>query len=196
MTTQTSLSRAADRRWVPWKNGGGVQADLLIDPPGADFETMDMRISIASIAASGPFSFFAGIDRSTLVLSGRGLSLTVADAAPVKLKAGDPPLQYPGDVATFAAIADGPLEVLNIMARRDRISHRLERHPLLAGEERRLTPDDGCLVWITGSGEIVSGDAQHRLGPQDALTCAARSPITIRAMTDGAFALASFSRTR
>jgi environmental stress-induced protein Ves len=193
MTKGMTLLRAAERGWIPWKNGGGVQADILIRPEGADFETMELRLSIARIAASGPFSHFAGIDRSTLVIAGRGLALTIGEAAPVQLSAGDPPLRYPGDVPTRADIGDGPLEVLNVMARRDRISHRLARHDLPAGARLTLPPQDGCLVWIAGAGEIVGSDVLWTPAPQDALPCTAQQPLTVTARTPASFALAGFT---
>ena len=39
--TASGLYRRADRVFRPWKNGGGETAEILVAPPGADFEDFD-----------------------------------------------------------------------------------------------------------------------------------------------------------
>ena len=54
---------------VPWKNGGGVTRELLRLPAGSG-DDWTLRISVADIAADGPFSPFPGITRWFAVLTG------------------------------------------------------------------------------------------------------------------------------
>ena len=60
---------------MPWKNGGGSTRELACWPPGADTSGFDWRVSVASIAAAGPFSVFAGVDRNIMLLDGDGVHL-------------------------------------------------------------------------------------------------------------------------
>ena len=62
-------------RAAPWKNGGGSTTEIAISPPDAGFDDFDWRISVATIAADGPFSAFAGIDRVITLLAGAGVLL-------------------------------------------------------------------------------------------------------------------------
>ena len=60
---------------TPWKNGGGATREIACWPPGTGLDSFDWRISVATIAADGAFSVFAGIDRSITLLSGDGVRL-------------------------------------------------------------------------------------------------------------------------
>jgi environmental stress-induced protein Ves len=59
----------------PWKNGGGQTRELVCQPAGASLQDFDWRISVATIAASGPFSSYPGVDRSITLLAGDGVLL-------------------------------------------------------------------------------------------------------------------------
>lgn len=120
------ILRAATLRPVPWKNGGGVTTEYAVHPVGAGFDDFDWRISRANVASDGPFSRFPGIDRTLTVLSGAGIVLYFADRA-VRLTPRDPPFTFPGDVAVTGTLIDGPIDDLNIMTRRGRWQHRIER---------------------------------------------------------------------
>jgi environmental stress-induced protein Ves len=63
---------------TPWKNGGGSTREIVSWPPGAGIDAFDWRASIATIAASGPFSVFAGVDRTIMLLEGDGVRLQAA----------------------------------------------------------------------------------------------------------------------
>jgi len=109
--------RAADRRAMPWKNGGGVTWELAVHPAGASLDDFDWRISLAEVAADGPFSRFPGVDRVLTVIEGEGLELTVDGRATV-LDAGSPPLAFAGEAAAAARLSAGPIRDLNLMVRR------------------------------------------------------------------------------
>lgn len=121
------IIRAADCRVTPWKNGGGSTTEIAIEPPGASLDAFDWRISMARIASDGPFSEFPGIDRTLAVVSGHGLALTIGDAAPVTCGQGSEPVAFAGDTATSAKLTSGEIIDLNVMTRRRRYSHRMQR---------------------------------------------------------------------
>ena len=64
---------------IAWKNGGGSTCEIVGWPPAAGIEDFDWRVSIATIAASGPFSRFEGVDRTIMLLAGDGVRLKTAD---------------------------------------------------------------------------------------------------------------------
>lgn len=112
------ILRPTDYRVSKWKNGLGETAEIAIHPANADLANFEWRVSMASVAAGGPFSEFPAIDRHLAILSGDGISLTLADQAPIKLTRNTPPLAFPGDVPAAAELLGGKVTDLNAMARR------------------------------------------------------------------------------
>jgi uncharacterized protein len=121
------IIRAGDCKTTPWKNGGGSTTEIAIGPAGASLENFDWRVSMARVASDGPFSDFAGIDRTLAVVKGNGLVLTIGKDAPVTLSSGSDPVSFPGDTPTSARLTAGEITDLNVMTRRDRFRHRLTR---------------------------------------------------------------------
>lgn len=102
---------------TPWKNGGGSTREVLSWPPGAGFDDFDWRVSIASIAASGPFSVFAGVDRTIMLLDGDGVRLQGPDVDH-RLDAPHQPFAFSGDVPLGCTLLGGVSADFNVMARR------------------------------------------------------------------------------
>jgi environmental stress-induced protein Ves len=96
----------------PWKNGGGITRDLLAWPPGADWL---LRISVAEVAQSGPFSAYPGITRWFAVLRGEGVVLRFADRVHT-LAPGSQPLRFDGADAPGCDLIQGPTLDLNLLA--------------------------------------------------------------------------------
>ena len=114
--------RRADLAIQPWKNGGGVTREVVSVPgqtgaAGADF---DWRVSIAHIAASGPFSSYAGIDRVITLLEGPGVHLRSPDG-PIDHRLDTPlaPFAFPGEAAIHADLLGADCHDFNVMTRRD-----------------------------------------------------------------------------
>jgi environmental stress-induced protein Ves len=104
-----SLDAAARQ---PWRNGGGTTRELLTWPPD---QPWTVRISVADITASGPFSRFEGIERWFAVLEGAGVELRVGGGAQ-RLYPGTDALQFSGDAPVDCALVDGPTLDFNLMA--------------------------------------------------------------------------------
>ncbi len=98
---------------TPWKNGGGVTRDLLLWPTKSKWV---LRISVAEVAQSGPFSAYPGIARWFAVLQGAGVALQLADG-PVRLTPDSAPLHFDGAQAPGCDLLNGPTLDLNLMAR-------------------------------------------------------------------------------
>jgi len=110
-----NLVRLADIPPTPWRNGGGTTRELLAWPRAADWL---VRVSVARIAADGPFSPFPGVQRWFTVLGGAGVRLTHGEAER-ELRPGDEPWGFDGADAPGCTLIDGPTEDLNLMSRRD-----------------------------------------------------------------------------
>jgi hypothetical protein len=103
---------------VPWKNGGGVTRELLRLPAdGGDDWTL--RISVADIAADGPFSPFPGVTRWFAVLEGEGVRLAFAERT-LNVQRGDAPLRFDGADAPDCTLRSGATRDLNVMVRHAR----------------------------------------------------------------------------
>jgi len=112
------LMLASDAAPQPWKNGGGVTRELLRLPAdGGDDWTL--RISVADIAADGPFSPFPGVTRWFAVLAGAGVRLAFPGRA-LDVRRGDAPLRFDGAEAPGCALLDGATRDLNVMVRHAR----------------------------------------------------------------------------
>jgi environmental stress-induced protein Ves len=118
------LLRAADRAATPWKNGGGVTREIAAWPRGAGLDAFDWRVSLADVAADGPFSAFPGVDRVLTVIGGEGLVLEVEGRA-VRLEPGAP-FAFPGEAGVMARLTAGPIRDLNVMVRRGAWTARVE----------------------------------------------------------------------
>ncbi|RUM98506.1 HutD family protein [Pseudaminobacter arsenicus] len=146
------IIRAADCRKMPWKNGGGETTEIAVSPTAAGIEDFDWRLSMALVAAGGPFSTFAGVDRTLAVLDGDGLELTIEGMAPVTLTTASQPLAFPGDAPTSAALVGGEVTDLNIMTRRARVSHRMRR--LAVSGNTELVAEAGELLIFCPAGTV------------------------------------------
>ena len=159
--------RAAGRVATPWKNGGGTTSEIAAFPPGAGMDAFDWRISMAEVSTSGPFSDFPGIDRTLTVLAGDGLELRMAGRDPLTLGEASAPLSFPGDLTVTATLRVGPITDLNVMTRRGRWTHTVERLRLTEGQV--LPPDGLLLAFARTPVEIATRAGPVRLGPHDAV---------------------------
>jgi uncharacterized protein len=111
-----TVVRVADVSAVPWKNGGGVTRELVAWPDPRDWL---LRISVADIDASGPFSAFPGVDRWFAVLDGGALRLDTAGHPSVVLTMSNRELhRFPGDASTHCTMLGAKTRDFNLMTRR------------------------------------------------------------------------------
>jgi len=159
------LPKAA-QRVERWKNGGGRTRTVAIDPPDADLATgFRWRVSVADVAADGPFSVLPGIDRSLWLLAGNGVRLQCGESATVALRERLQRLDFVGEAAITATLLDGPVQDLNVMTR------RLHVHAVaVVGATFVLEPAPQQLVLaLRGSLEVAVAGRRVVLGEGDAL---------------------------
>ncbi|MDH6136439.1 environmental stress-induced protein Ves [Kitasatospora sp. MAA4] len=124
---------AADRTATPWRNGGGLTREVAAATDGS------WRVSLAEVAADGPFSVFPGLDRVLTVVTGPGLELTVGDAQPATVRPLHP-FAFSGELPTTGRLLDGPVTALNLMARGRSLTVTVARGPV------ELRPAPGATV--------------------------------------------------
>ncbi|MEV0225972.1 HutD family protein [Streptomyces sp. NPDC050704] len=196
------LLPAAGRVAVPWKNGGGVTREIAAWPPGdgmgvgmgVGMDDFTWRVSLAEVAADGPFSAFPEVDRTLTLVEGAGMDLTVGGERRL-VDERFVPQDFRGDVPTDCRLLDGPVVNLNVMWRRgERTTPNVAvvrgRLPLAApGTAPEAGPAALLVVALDGTAEVAGA----RLGPYDAVLLtgewgaegAAESRVTGRAALVG-----------
>jgi environmental stress-induced protein Ves len=112
-TTEWQLLALADVAATPWRNGGGVTRELLSGPTSSDWR---WRVSVADVAANGPFSRFEHTQRWFAVLEGAGVVLRFAQATH-RLDAHSDVLAFEGEWPCDCDLIDGATLDFNLMTR-------------------------------------------------------------------------------
>lgn len=187
--------KSADHKRMAWKNGGGETVEIYVHPPGAGLSDFDWRVSMAHVASDGPFSCFEGIDRTLALLAGEGMRLAIEGLGEALLTPESPPLRFPADAPTQAALTNGPITDLNVMTRRGLLRHQVERLAVDAGESLTLPPRPArwWLLLATGPCRIEARGEDRGLMAHDTLMGAgdmpalairsAETPVTLYAIT-------------
>ncbi|MCM2476064.1 HutD family protein [Rhizobium sp. CG5] len=180
--------RIADCKRMPWKNGGGETVEIAVSPTGSSVEDFDWRISMATVATDGPFSAFAGIDRTLTVLEGQGMTLEIAGMGMVHLGSTSDPMAFPGDVAVHATLSEGPIVDFNVMTRRN------SRHRVVRGHlSDLLQPDTDADLRMFLALEPITLEMQQgpvSLGRYDMALCdRSDSPSLVNNESDGKIVL-------
>lgn len=144
-----------------WKNGGGSTTEVVISPTGATLDSFDWRISLATIAADGPFSAFPGVDRTLALVDGPGVLLDLGAEGKFALTEDDPVLEFPGEAQVAASLTGGATTDFNVMTRRARCHHRLGRRVLEGMSEFAPRGDVTILFLAEGDCLSVSSDSER-----------------------------------
>ncbi len=108
------IIRQSDFKTTPWKNGGGITREAIRVP--ATGESFRWRLSVAHIERSGPFSDFAGYNRTMVLLQGNGAALKFARGGPRLLRQVGDMAEFDGALAAQCELENGPCVDLNLMA--------------------------------------------------------------------------------
>ncbi|MGW7331632.1 HutD/Ves family protein [Streptomyces sp. NPDC054840] len=183
------ILRAADRTATVWKNGGGVTREIAAWPEGADMDDFGWRVSLAEVAADGPFSAFPGIARTLTLAEGAGMDLTVAGVRrPVDERFA--PQDFPGDEPTDCRLLSGPVVNFNVMYRRGAVEAQTA---VVRGLLTLTVPPGGTLLVAALEGPAVLERAADRteLLPYDAALLT--GPLDCRVRTAGRAAVVRFA---
>ncbi len=164
---QHRLLRPADYRRMPWRNGAGRTAEIVVFPACAAPDAFDWRISIAEVTKDGPFSRFPGVDRTMVVVAGAGIRLD-GDGQAVSLTCLSEPYALSGDAEVGCTLLDGPVRDFNLMVRRGRARGQVT---LIRGEGALVAPAAVRLCYTaTGAFEgLLAGHAPLTIAADHAL---------------------------
>jgi hypothetical protein len=104
---------------MPWKSGGGQTTQIVAYPAGSTLDAFDWRVSVADVAADGPFSCFPGVDRVLVLVAGAGMLLG-SEGRTAELRAAYEPYAFNGDDEVSCSLVAGPVRDFNLMVRRGR----------------------------------------------------------------------------
>ena len=167
---------------TPWKNGGGATREIACWPAGTGLDSFDWRISVATIAADGAFSVFAGIDRSITLLSGDGVLLH-GEHGTHRLDQPLVPFAFAGETPIRATLLGGASEDFNVMTRRGRCRADVKVWRQ-AADWPSEPPHAALLLAVQGDWRCaLAGDAPTLLTPGSGLWwshAAARPAISVQ----------------
>jgi hypothetical protein len=181
--------RARDYKRMPWKNGGGETVEIAVFPQDAGLADFDWRISMATVASDGPFSVFPGIDRTLSILDGAGMTLFIGDREPAFLDRDSAPLPFAADTPTSATLVNGPITDLNVMTKRDTLSHAVSRTAIDGTLHLALNAATTLLLCHNGSLDILVGSEKSSLSARDCLVADQCSGDKITISGKGSFFL-------
>jgi environmental stress-induced protein Ves len=170
------ILRAAEHVRMPWKNGLGMTTEIArADSLCGD--GFDWRISLADVAADGPFSLFPGLHRHIAVIAGDGMILQFSDGVSHRL---EPfvPFSFDGMRPLHGTLLNGPVRDLNVMVRAAQLHAVLEILP--AHEPVALSPltngSQGFAIVLSGSFVDRSGQV---LLPDDTVWLSEAAPCRL-----------------
>ncbi len=154
----TLLDPARYRR-TPWKNGGGTTVDIA--------EQDDVwRFGRTPITQSGPFSDYTGFDRLQVLVAGRGLVLETPDAE-IDVREPFKPVRFTGETRITSRLEAGPVEVVNLIARRSAVA--IDLIVVAAGQSVPLAKGIHLAYAAAGAARVDGRDvpADHCLRIED-----------------------------
>ncbi|MGB5853856.1 MAG: HutD family protein [Oceanisphaera sp.] len=151
---------------MPWKNGGGVTRELYRLPgePGSDF---GLRISMARVGQSGPFSLFPGIDRILMLVDGAGFKLDM-NGQVYTLDTPFVPLAFSGEEPVACTLLGGESLDFNVMSDRHWGQAELQVHELAPGQIYRCHSVTPRLLYRHATGQYAEPELWV-LAPGDSL---------------------------
>ena len=154
------VQRAIERIGVPWRNGLGVQYEIICD--GSLPDDWTWRLSTADITQDVPFSSFPGVTREFCVADGNGVVLNI-NGVDHRCEPGSI-TKFRGDNVVAAALTDGPMQALNLMLR-DGSTAR----PLQIARVGQHIVRSQVIVAIMGSASVEVANQVVELGLLDAI---------------------------
>lgn len=185
---KTALLTSEDYTRSPWKNGGGIFTDIADahrgGSPAKDWDSLLWRFATTPIVAPGPFSFMPGIDRLQMVVGGRGLVLK-APGQDFDEREPFTTVRFTGELAIVTALEAGPVEVVNLMARRGAAEIELlalrdpgERQ-LSAGTHLVYAARGECRIQLDGKDFTIPGEGTLKIELTLASTLALVSGLAV-----------------
>jgi len=167
-------------RHMPWKNGGGVTTDIAVTMlPGFElgsWEGIVWRFSRTAIATPGAFSDLSGYDRELALVAGEGLVLETADGE-IDVRRPFKPVRFAGEASIVSRLEAGPVEVVNLIGDRARVSIALS---CLSDGATHACPAGIHIIYAAaGSCKLLIGDKVCEIPTGHAVRMDSREDIAI-----------------
>jgi environmental stress-induced protein Ves len=161
------IIRQSSFRTTPWKNGAGVTHEAVRVP--ADGAIFHWRVSVATIAASGPFSDFSGYRRCMVLLAGAGVELRFADGTRASLREVGALIAFDGGLAAHCELWAGECTDLNLMVSAALPAPRVRVLRLTGTLALDAAAQDSLLIFAIGGavGVAHAGGGREILAPWD-----------------------------
>ena len=173
----------AGYRHTPWKNGGGITIDIAESLlPGflpGSWEGLVWRFGRTAIVTPGPFSDLSGFDRQQVLVAGSGLVLETPDGE-IDVRRPFTPVRFAGETRIVSRLETGPVEVVNLLGDRSRVSTDLwclaagATNSCPAGIHILYAAATSCDLTINGNAcELATGHA-IRIDAEESFAIASR----------------------
>ena len=171
-----------DYRRIPWKNGGGVSVDIAVGDDEA------WRFGRTPITTDGPFSDYSGFDRLQVLIAGNGLVLQTPTGE-IDVRRPFRPVRFAGETPIVSRLEVGPVEVINLIGRRDRV--QLDLHVLDEGRSRGLgaglhiayCPGSRAILRLEGRDHDLPADGGLRIEEFDGVVACLAGVIVLGSVT-------------
>ena len=167
---KTTLLKSEDYTRSPWKNGGGVFTDIAgahrADAAVKDWDSLLWRFAATPIVAPGAFSYMQGIDRLQMVVGGRGLVLK-SPGREFDEREPFTTVRFTGELDIVTELEAGPVEVVNLMARRGAVE--IDLLALREPGDRQLSAGTHLLYAARGDCSIRLGGADFAISHENTL---------------------------
>lgn len=149
---------------MPWKNGLGETLEIAVK---SDHLGIAYRVSQAEVVNDGEFSDFSGLQRTLVLLGGKGMKLTHSTERGYQvvheLYTPLAVARFSGSDKTYATLVDGPIADLNIMVREGQVSASVE--PLCPAASVKLHQHTHALYagfFASSDSEVLIQDADSK----------------------------------
>lgn len=164
---------------MPWKNGGGETIEIAAFPEGASLDDFLWRVSMAQVAATGPFSIFPGIERTLSVLEGDGIDLDFTGRGLVRLEGESAPYTFPADIPVGGIVSGAGITDLNVMSRRGKARHFVSRLSLSETRRLALCAEKTMLIARAAPCFLTQGPEVLHLAAGDAVLATGAAELTL-----------------
>lgn len=161
------IIRCENYRETPWKNGGGVTHEIARSDQSAEPE---WRVSLATIDRDGPFSDFAGYDRTIVPVEGAGFELTLDDGQRAVLDRLYEPFRFSGEKKVWCRLLEGPSRDLNAMTLRSLWLHDVTAL-VLSSKVLAFDCTGSSLLYFSGDAQVRHDGEVLVLQAGDSLAC-------------------------
>ncbi len=175
---------AEDYRPVPVKHQRWTIRDVAVAAPG---DRPAWRVSLTRILQDCDFSHFERMDRTIMMIDGLGLELDFGGNGTALLDRRYNPVEFRGEWSTRCRLVSGPVEVINVITDRRRVTHHVTVMALGMNERLRDLKGEASIIFcLVGEAELVLGKERFVLAAGETLRSTVRGRIACRAASTSA----------